>query len=36
MDFQPAQERPELAIFLTIFLGFWLGNCVSVSLRWAQ
>ena len=24
--FNQLRERPELAIFLTIFLGFWLGK----------
>ena len=26
MDFNQLRDRPELAIFLTIFLGFWLGK----------
>lgn len=34
--FNQLRERPELAIFLTIFLGFWLGKLRIGKLRWAQ
>ena len=32
--FNQLRERPELAIFLTIFLGFWLGKLRIGKLLW--
>lgn len=31
--FNQLRERPELAIFLTIFLGFWLGKLREKDMR---
>ena len=31
--FNQLRERPELAIFLTIFLGFWLGKLRIAWMR---